>query len=337
MIGNHTYLAYVKTASIGPLCVLLTGRNRDVMPIRTGESVASAREAVPEGGMMLTVLGSGSAFSRSYGTTCSLLRLAEGQQWLIDCGRQAPDQLWACGMTWWDIAGQIVTHVHGDHAYGLEDFALMRYYGGPDLGPSILAGGPRPSLIAHSAVLSEIWEVLGPSLRYRSDAARQPVEGVLDHYFSIAEPSSTEKPKRERWNHSETFSIPGLRLTLRETRHIPYKPSVSLEINLDATGESIAWWGGDSTVDHEYLGALEPRTSVFFHDCTFLEQSGHIHGAFSDLRLLPPSVRRKMVLMHHDDDLQDHIGEALDLGFRFLLPGMQCHLQTGQLADRRAR
>jgi ribonuclease BN (tRNA processing enzyme) len=56
-----------------------------------------------------------------------MLRLPNGQAWLIDCGRQAPDQLWARGLTWWSIDGQIITHVHGDHAYGLEDFALMRY------------------------------------------------------------------------------------------------------------------------------------------------------------------------------------------------------------------
>lgn len=287
--------------------------------------------------MLLTALGSGSAFSRRFGTTCSMLQVSTGEKWLIDCGRQAPDQIWAHGLTWWDVHGQIVTHVHGDHVYGLEDFALMRHYGGPKLGPSILAGGRRPDLIAHSAVLAEIWEILSPSLRYRTDAARQKVNGSLGDYFSVADACSIEPPRGRPWNHAETFELPGLRLTARETHHIPDKPSVSLEIWLDDAGERIAWWGGDSTVDREHLVALEPRTSVFFHDCTFLDQTGYVHGAFSELCQLPLSVRQKMILMHHDDDVEEHIAEAQELGFRFLLPGSECQLLTGKLSEARKK
>jgi len=262
-----------------------------------------------------------------------MLRLASGERWLIDCGRQAPDQLWAKGLTWWDIDGQLVTHVHGDHVYGLEDFALMRHYGGPNMGPSILAGGSRPRMIAHSAVLAETWEFLSPSLRYRTDATGKAVNGTLQDYFASVAPTRVEAPRRERWNHSETFEVEGLRLTARETHHIPEKPSVSLEIWLDEKGERIAWWGGDTTVDRDYLVALEPKTTVFFHDCTFLDQTGYVHGAFSELRQLPLSVRQKTILMHHDDGLEAYVNQALDLGFRILLAGKECQLSTGKLSE----
>ena len=71
--------------------------------------------------MTLRLFGAGGAFSRRYGTTCSMVTLRSGQRWLIDCGRQAPDQLHSAGFAWHDITGQIVTHVHGDHVYGLEE------------------------------------------------------------------------------------------------------------------------------------------------------------------------------------------------------------------------
>ncbi|HTU59908.1 MAG TPA: MBL fold metallo-hydrolase, partial [Polyangiales bacterium] len=64
------------------------------------------------------MLGAGSAFSRKFGTTCSMLTFPSGNNWLIDCGRQAPDQMHKRGLNWWDVHGQILTHVHGDHAYG---------------------------------------------------------------------------------------------------------------------------------------------------------------------------------------------------------------------------
>lgn len=278
--------------------------------------------------MTLTVLGAGSAFSRLYGTTCSMLRLRDGRAWLIDCGRQAPDQLWARGLTWWDIDGQIITHVHGDHAFGLEDFALMRYYGGAGLGPSILAGGSKPTLAAHSAVLDEIREFLGPSLRYRSDENARATTGTLEDYFSVLGPSAAEKPRHNPWNHSETFRVPGLSVTARETQHVPGKPSTSLEIAV-GDGDRIAWWGGDSIVDPDHLVELEPRTVVFFHDCTFTEQPGIVHAAFSRLKKLPQRVRDKTVLMHHDDNLADHRASALEQGFRLLLPGNVVDLESG--------
>ena len=289
-------------------------------------------------GLTLTVLGAGSAFSRKWGTTCSMLRLPNGEAWLIDCGRQAPDQVWRAGLTWWDITGQIVTHVHGDHAYGLEDFALMRYYGGAGLPRPIIAGGTKARLLAHSAVMKELREFLSPSLRYLTEPVGTTTEGKLEEYFVMVESQATEKPVRSSWNHSETFAFGDISLLARETRHVTGKPSTSLEIALDSSGRSIAWWGGDCLVDQEYLERLEPRTTLFFHDCTFApSHPGHVHASFDELKLLPAKVRNKTVLMHHDDDLEQHVGKALDAGFRVLLPGQVYDLRSGKLLKGPAR
>jgi ribonuclease BN (tRNA processing enzyme) len=279
----------------------------------------------------LTVLGAGSAFSRLYGTTCSMLELPKAGRFLIDCGRQAPDQVHARGLSWWDFRGQILTHVHGDHAYGCEDLALMRYYGGPNLGKPIIVGGERPALVAHQAVRAELWEVLSPSLRFRSDSKGRAVDGTLEDYFDVVSASGSESSSHGRWQHAETFSLEDLTLTARESHHITGKPSTSLEIRVD--GERIAWWGGDCTVNPELLCALAPRTTVFFHDCTFGELDTMVHGAFSALQKLPESVRKKVVLMHHDDDLAAHVHRAFALGFRVLLPGQVYDLARGELVS----
>ena len=85
---------------------------------------------------------------------------------------------------------------------------------------------------------------------------------------------------------------------------------------MDTDGDRIAWWSGDCTVNAPLLTSLEPRTTIFFHDCTFVEYPGQVHGAFSLLRELPESVRRKMVLMHHEDNIETHTAEAGGAGFR---------------------
>ena len=281
--------------------------------------------------MTMRFLGAGGAFSRRYGTTCSLLTLRTGELWLIDCGRQAPDQLWAQGLDWHEISGQIVTHVHGDHVYGLEDFAFMRYYESRKDVLPIMLGGPRPKFVAHRAVRGEVWEAMAPSLRYlkRGD---DPRSGTLDSYFEVIPPNAWEPPGDNPWHHSEHFVTGELDLTARESEHVPGKPSCSLEIGIPGT-DKIAWWSGDCTVDAEFLVSIEPRTTIYFHDCTFTDYPGQVHGAWSLLEKLPEIVRKKMVLMHHEDDIETHRAQVEALGFRVGVPGDLYDLLTGQRID----
>lgn len=279
--------------------------------------------------MLLSVLGSGAAFSRRYGTTCSVLTMPSGDAWLIDCGRQAPEQLAAAGLGWHRIKGQLVTHVHGDHVYGLEEFAFVRYYTKGDDVPSVMKGGPRPRLVAHGAVLGELWEVLGPSLRYRSDDNGEPVPGRLEDYFEVLEPARVEPPRRAAWNHAEAFHSDDLSLIARETRHVHGKPCTSFEFALPGENGRCAWWSGDSVVDAGLLARLLPRTTIFFHDCTFAEFPGQVHGLFSDFEKLDAGLRQKLVLMHHEDDIERYRARAEALGFRLAMPGDVFNLYDG--------
>jgi ribonuclease BN (tRNA processing enzyme) len=287
--------------------------------------------AVPTGSpITLQLLGAGGAFSRRYGTTCSLVTLASGDRWLIDCGRQAPDQLWDAGLNWHDIAGQIVTHVHGDHIFGLEDFAFMRYYYAEDGVEAVMTGGPRPKFLAHSAVRTEVWESLAASLRYLKIDG-DPRAGTLESYFEVIDPVAWEEPEDNPWRHSERFDHGEIELTARESEHVPGKPSCSLEFKVGPEHDKIAWWSGDCTVDADFLVSIEPRTTIFFHDCTFSDYPGQVHGAFTLLNKLPEAVRNKMLLMHHEDDIEEHRPEVERLGFRVGLPGQTYDLVTGRL------
>ncbi len=282
--------------------------------------------------MSLRFYGAGGAFSRTYGTTCSGLVLSSGDQWLIDCGRQAPDQLEAAGVSWHQISGQIITHVHGDHVFGLEDFAFSRYFHADHGIGAVREGGPRPRLVCHRAVREEVWQTMAAALRYVPDP-QAPTSGTLETYFEVIDPVYAEPPTDEPWASAEHFDVAGLRLVARDTEHVPAKPSTSLEIRVgdDADDDRIAWWSGDSTVMPQLLAELAPRTTVFFHDCTFTEYPGQVHGSFQRLEALPEALRRKIVLMHHEDDLEEQRARAEALGFRIALPGHVYDLTTGEL------
>lgn len=255
----------------------------------------------------------------------------------MDCGRQAPDQLTQEGIAWHDIAGQIVTHVHGDHVYGMEDFAFVRYYESTEEVLGILHGGPRPKLIAHSAVLQELWECLAPSLRYLQDGDGAHLAGTLEHYFDPVPAFSAQPPVGNSWPHSESFSAGQLLLVARESQHVPGKPTSSLELQItwspgrDRKAEScLSWWSGDSLVDTNYLYDIAERASILFHDCTFSENSKAVHGHIDEIASLPRNIREKMVLMHHEDDIEDHRKYVEDLGMRLAMPGDEFDLTSGE-------
>lgn len=281
--------------------------------------------------LTLRFYGAGGAFSRRYGTTCSELTLRDGERWLIDCGRQAPDQLHAAGVSWHAIDGQIITHVHGDHIYGLEDFAFSRYYHADAGVASVREGGPKPRLVCHGAVREEVWQTLKSVLLY-VPGPEHPATGTLETYFDVIEPAAAEPAKNNPWPSAERFDVGQLSLWARDTMHVPGKPSTSLEIAVGSGpgDDRVAWWSGDSTVHGDLLVELEPRATIIFHDCTFAEYPGQVHGSFQLLEALPEAVRKKIVLMHHEDDMEDNRARAEALGFRIALPGHVYDLESGE-------
>lgn len=59
------------------------------------------------------------------------------------------------------------------------------------------------------------------------------------------------------------------------------------------------------------------RTTAYFHDCSRAHGPGQVHATFRELLQPPVHLRRKTILMHLDDDLEDFRSTAEDAGFRF--------------------
>lgn len=285
--------------------------------------------------MTLTFLGAGSAFSRQYQTTCSLLCTPNKERWLVDCGRQAPEQLHRAGLSWHDVHGQLVTHAHGDHIFGLEELAFARYYATQGKVRSIAQGGVRPKLVIHQAVGREVWECLAPSLRYieRSGAAKD--NGEIGDYFRLV-PTKARASQRtpEGWDDWERFHVSEMEIHARIVPHVPLKPSTGFEVAWQgATRECRFWWSGDARVDASFLEDMAQRCEILFQDCSFAPKGGGVHGDFEALLALPLAVRRKMVLMHHDDDLPQHSETARLAGFRLAQPGHTYDLERGERCE----
>lgn len=70
--------------------------------------------------MKITFLGTSSGTpTRTRNVTCQVLTLDNGALWLLDCGEAAQHQLMKAGLRAGRIERILLTHLHGDHCYGL--------------------------------------------------------------------------------------------------------------------------------------------------------------------------------------------------------------------------
>lgn len=112
--------------------------------------------------MNITILGCGNAFSLSTknGNASFLLEekdpiSLETHRLLLDCGRTTPEMLDRAGIDVKTITHIYISHLHGDHIFGLEHLGFSRYDWAKK---PIKANNTAPTLIANERLMNELWE-----------------------------------------------------------------------------------------------------------------------------------------------------------------------------------
>jgi ribonuclease BN (tRNA processing enzyme) len=221
--------------------------------------------------LKLIPLGVGDAFTALHYTTC--LALGVEEQWLlIDCPhpvrkmwREASLAALGTPIDLDKVVGVAITHLHADHASGLEDLAYFNYF--------ILKR--RPLWLAHHDVSAHLWSGLLSAGMGRN---RLTPDGVstrrqLSDYVDLI-PLSTIKP----------VEFGPFTIECRPTKHSI--PTTAMKIQ--AAGR-IEW--------------LSPA-DLIVHEATSLPES-EVHTPYRHLATLPEDLRKKMRLSHLPDNFDE--------------------------------
>lgn len=242
----------------------------------------------------LTFLGTGSAFSKKFGNNSAVLTVGD-KNLLIDCGRTTPDDLAKSEFKWNDIDAIFITHLHGDHVYGLEEAGFMGRY----------VFRQKPHIIfPHRKVKVDLWEKVLKGTMMQGDLDRNM---TFDDYFTyeIVDESM------------QYFEFNGVMISVFSTQHVTNKKSYGLII-----GEyDYIVYTSDSLFDSEMITSLyQGGAQKIFHDCQMIGYEGQVHASLDELATLPSNIRKDIVIMHYGDDLENHFTKVKDLKLGIALP-----------------
>lgn len=230
--------------------------------------------------MRMLILGVGDAFTRRHFTTSALIEGPAGLV-MIDCGdlihrglaSAAAASNWPGSLDASRIDDIVLTHLHGDHANGLESFGFYRRVLRAKGGDS-----PVPRLHTTPVVADRLWSRLAPAMEAPMLCDRP---STLADYFDVRLIS----PEREA-------EIAGLKVRCRFTKH----PIPTIGLRISHGGRTLGW-SGDTPFEPAHVDWLADA-SLIVHESNL----GPAHTPIASLNALAAALRGKMHLIHLPDD-----------------------------------
>jgi len=223
-------------------------------------------------------LGTGNAFAAKRYPTCLLL-LAGDQRVLVDC----PEPFFRMCAEANEESGRAVepsglddillTHLHGDHANGLEALGFWRKFS--------LADGRTPRIHTSTEAAEGLWPRLGPVMGRAYLPDTQKFEDYeLSDYFEL-----------QSFETGSNYRIGDIEFKTRRATH------------LIPTFGFVATYQGRS-FGYSCDTVYEPEHIEFLKDCDliFHETGTGYHTPIEDLEALPDELRAKMRVIHLEDE-----------------------------------
>ncbi|MBN2530619.1 MAG: MBL fold metallo-hydrolase [Deltaproteobacteria bacterium] len=226
--------------------------------------------------LKIVALGVGDAFSDRYYSS-GLWLSYEGSSIIIDCAhpirkimREASSTS-GCDISVDNLDGVVITHLHADHAGGLEGLGFYGYFRKNRVLP----------LLAHKDVLWDIWP-------WHLKGTMAPVCDPPDEQRTF-EDFFTPVILNEQTN----TPFGPFRIACRRTVH--HIPTYALKIT---AGQKVFGYSSDTSFDYGLIDWLSD-SDLFVHETNVAS-----HTPYEKLATLPLDIRRKMRLIHYPDDFE---------------------------------
>lgn len=250
--------------------------------------------------MKLTFLGTGSAFTvgaQNYHSNM-LLEDKNKKRLLIDCGSDARLSLNEQGLSYQDIHDVYISHLHADHAGGLEWLAFSTKFD---------STCKKPNLYLCKRIVSDLWnKVLSGGL------SSLPGEVAnLAAYFNV-------HPIKE----NSFFVWHNLEIHIVQTVHVVSGFSVMPSYGLFFTVNNVTVFiTTDTQFAPHQITELYKKADIIFQDCETLTKNSTVHATYKELLTLDKDIRNKMWLYHYNPG---KLPDAKKDGFRGFVKKGQC-------------
>ncbi len=192
----------------------------------------------------ITLLGTGSPIPDPNRAGPSTLVRADGQVFLVDCGRGVLQRAAAIGVGANGLSALLLTHLHSDHIADLGDVLITRWVTtfSPDPVPLPIIGPPGTAGVVEATL-----KAFGPDISYR-----------IAHHDDLTAPPPVEV---HEYTTGPVWDRDGVSIRVAPTDHRPVVPTIGFRIQAADTSVVLA---GD-TVPCESLDELAAGADALVH------------------------------------------------------------------------
>jgi len=252
--------------------------------------------------MKITWLGTGNAFTLENFQTNALIEFDRGYKLLIDCGGDIRFSLAAQGLSYLDINGVYISHLHADHIGGLEYLAFSSYFDPRYKG--------RPDMFISEFMVDALWERgLSAGL-----ASLQVKRATLDTYFDVH-----VIERNQSFVIPSEASCPNFRLIqmIHFVNAFTFEPSFGLMFR--ASTDEKVFLTTDTQHAPNQIRDFYNEAAIIFHDVETLPFKSGVHAHFEELCELNSDTKGKMRLVHYHDNIikewEEWQEKAVEAGF----------------------
>ncbi len=227
------------------------------------------------------------------------------QQWkhlLYDVGSTIGEALNHYDMKPQDLDSIYISHLHDDHAGGMEYIAFKTYF------EQFPFGVDKIKLYGHNSILTDGWDTCWKG-------GLKSIQGQTNNLETYFETSYL--------GDNDEFNFYGAEMKPIQTVHVVDDRRVVPSYGMMFTNNgTVCFITGDTQFAPNQMLTYYGQSDIIFQDCEFAEYPNSVHAQFHQLCTLADNIKAKMWLYHYsikDKSYEEMEKEVLDNGFAGLV------------------